>query len=200
MVQIAALRWYAPQNDHWEKGMNFLQNKILHNPAATVGVLLAAVALILLLISAVVSGKNKDRYRIAAVITYALAIVCLLIISKESETRVVRFVALFETVNRNITKHTFELLIYFLELTLFIPFGYLLRRATAQLAAVKRLLILAGFSLAIELVQYAAAKGTLCGEDLVLYVAGGFLGMLLCGLLHPDIFTPKQKDKVLVEK
>lgn len=76
-------------------------------------------------------------------------------------------------------------------LIVFIPFGLLLNATYKQLASKRKLAIIFGFSLTVEVLQYVLAIGTTDITDLIMNALGGWLGLSLYGLGRKGIGEDK---------
>jgi glycopeptide antibiotics resistance protein len=82
-------------------------------------------------------------------------------------------------------------------LLVFIPFGLLLGSNLKQTGFWQKLMIVGGFSLAVETIQYVFAIGSTDITDLIMNTLGGFIGLALYDFSKKHV-DPVKLDRTLV--
>ena len=170
--------YFLSDSRQWAKLYDFLSLYLLNNAAGKLAVLLAAAACLMMLVTIPVHGTKKRRLNDTCLALYAAALLLLFVFSREGGTRGLRIFS-GEWYLTDGGFHEANILVTLLNFTLFIPYGFLLRKALGPHKKLRMLLAILAAAILPELLQLLFARGYTALQDLLAYILGALLGWLL---------------------
>lgn len=168
---------FLTEERQWIKLQNYLNQYLFDNRWGKYAVMILAACMLLFLFSIALRGKAKKAANYLLLLIYMAALILLFIVGRDH----VRGIRLFNTANY-LTEggfHETRVLISLINCLLFVPFGICLRKASGKGHAFSNVLLVLFMAFGLEIAQYIFARGYTALEDVLVYVIGGFAGLLI---------------------
>lgn len=165
----------------WEKALLMLRQYFLENPVAIAGVALAVLTLIVSLFTKKMAAKRRADWTCVRFYYYALLLVLVFSRYWQGDVRGIRAFGLSYYLTED-AFHEASVLITLVNALVFVPFGCLLRKAADGWNYLQMLLVAFLLGTLVEVLQYIFARGNSALQDILAYVLGTLVGMVLMGI------------------
>lgn len=168
---------FLTNDSQWIKLHNYLDLYLFNSVWGQYAVVILMVVCLGFLLSFVFHGKVRKAVNIFTFLIYAGVLVILFLINRQTA----RGFRLFD-ISNYLTEsgfHETRVLIAAINCFFFVPFGILLRKASGRGHAVLNVLLVTCAAVGIEIGQYVLARGYTAAEDVLVYIVGGFVGLIL---------------------
>lgn len=168
---------FLTEERQWIKLRGFLNQYLFDNAWGKYAILLLVIIGIGFLASIFLHGILKKVMNHVLLFEYIGVLIILFVVSRNAA----RGFRVFN-VSDYLTEsgfHETRVLISLINCLMFVPFGILLRKVSGKSHAITNVLLILIAAVGIEVAQYAFFKGYSAAEDVLMYVIGGFAGLIL---------------------
>ncbi|MDO4491606.1 MAG: VanZ family protein [Lachnospiraceae bacterium] len=168
---------FLMEESQWIKLQNYLEQYLFENVWSQYAMLLLLILFLGFLLTFVLRGTPKKVMNHLLLMGY-LVVLALLFVAGRGTARGIRVF----NVNDYLTDtgfHETRVLIAVINCLMFVPLGIALRKASGRAHAITNSLLIFLVAAGIEIAQYLLARGFSALEDVLMYVLGGFAGLII---------------------
>lgn len=168
---------FLTEERQWIKLQDYLNQYLFDNIWGKFAVMILAVCLLLFLLSIILHGSAKKAANSILFFIYIAALLLLFIVGREH----VRGIRLFNKANYLTANgfHETRVLISMINCLLFVPFGICLRKVSGKGHIFRNIFLMLLMAFGVEIAQFIFCRGYSALEDVLVYVIGGFAGLLI---------------------
>ncbi|MDO4617112.1 MAG: VanZ family protein [Lachnospiraceae bacterium] len=168
---------FLATDDQWTKLENYLDQYLFSNVYGQYALLLLLIITAGFLLSLILRGYLKKTLNIVLFLSYSIVLILLFIAGRDTAQGFRIF-----TLSDYLTDtgfHETRVLISLLNAVFFAPFGVFLRKASGKGHAIVNIFVVVMAAGGIEIAQYVFSRGYTALEDVLMYVLGGFAGLII---------------------
>ncbi len=168
---------FLANDDQWVKLENYLDQYLFNNVYGQYALVIMLGIAAGFLLSLLLRGYAKKALNILLLLAYSCVLALLFVAGRET-AQGFRIFSLSDYLT-DTGFHETRVLIAACNCMFFIPFGIFLRKASGRGYTIINILTVIMAAGGIEIAQYFFSKGYTAVEDILMYVIGGFAGMIL---------------------
>ncbi len=168
---------FLTNESQWTKLHNFLNQYLFDNYWGNIALIIMAAVFAGFLLSLILHGRAKKTVNVLTLLAYAVVMVLLFVAVRET-ARGFRGFNLSDYLT-DTGFHETRVLIGVVNGMFFVPFGILLRKASGKGHGFANVFLILLAAVGIEFGQYYFAKGYTAVEDVLVYLVGGFSGLII---------------------